>query len=345
MIGDLRVSFRQVPAISSGQYYLRLSASVNGTRFRITLKDQVFSDTQTNESSCYNIKNTPSVKKKMDAISSTLFRLYKEAKLHGKRITAQELKKQFISHSYSSTLYEVICRSHHNALLQIGKSITYAQYKFQLKAVQMIPRFCHITYGIPDISITALPDNFPTQLHDFLSLNSIEGEDQVHLILSILQNEHKKFNILLPDSMLKLLVEHKQHPQLTPEDLYKLSNVSLTHSHEIVRDAFILSCHTGLNYAEIIQLSGNNIRTVSDQSLWLFTAARKYPLLSLPERLQSILKNKSNKEFLFRLPSIQYTNISLRIIAMKSKINTNITFKLAKKFYTIGKVRSSGYKS
>lgn len=345
MIGDLRVSFIQVPAISNGQYYLRLSASVNGTRFRIILKDQVFSDTQTNEPACYNIENTPSVKKKMDAISSTLFRLYKEAKLQGIRITAQELKKQFISHSYPSTLYEVICRSHHDTLLQIGKSITYAQYKFQQKAVQMIPQFCQMTYGIPDISITALPDNFPTQLHEFLSLYSIEGKDQVHLILSILQNEHKKFNILLPDSMLKLLVEHKQHPLLTPEDLYNLSNVSLTHSHEVVRDAFVLSCHTGLNYAEINRLSGNNIRTVSDQSLWLFTATRQYPLLSLPDRLQSILKSKSDNELLFKLPSIQYANISLRIVAMKSKIRINITFKLAKKIYAIRKAKSSSYMS
>lgn len=91
-----------------------------------------------------------------------------------------------------------------------------------------------------------------------------------------------------------------------------------------------------------------HIRTVSDQSLWLFTDIRQYPLLSLPGRLQSILKSKSNDEFLFRLPSIQYANISyisLHIIAIKSKIKTNITFKLAKKFYTVGKVSSSSYKS
>lgn len=337
MIGDLRISFKTVPAIGNKQYSLRLLVSVNGTRFCMTLKDQELSHSLKNEPSYYMRENTPSVKKKMDAISAILFRLYKEALLHGKHITAQELKKQFVSPSYSPTLYEIICHSHHNTLLLIGKSITYEQYKFQQKTIQMMSQFCQMTYGIPDISISALPDSFPTQLYDYLSQHSTEREDiikeRTHLILTYLQNEHKRSNIFLPASILKILVEHKPAPKLTSEDLTRLSNVSLTHSHEVIRDAFIFSCRTGLNYAGIIRLSGKNLKTVSDQSLWLFTVSGQYPLSSLPDCLLSILKSKKNNEPLFRLPSIQYVNTSLRTIAMKSGVQTDITFKLARKYY------------
>lgn len=73
MIGDLRISFKTVPATANKHSYVRMVASINGTRFRMALKQIVFSDSQ----------------EELATVSSTLFRIYKEAQLEGKHITAQ----------------------------------------------------------------------------------------------------------------------------------------------------------------------------------------------------------------------------------------------------------------
>lgn len=72
MNGDLRVSFKPVPATN----YARMTVSVNGTRFRMTLKHIIPSGFQ----------------EELMSLSSTLFRIYKESLLQHKPITAKELK-------------------------------------------------------------------------------------------------------------------------------------------------------------------------------------------------------------------------------------------------------------
>ena len=137
MNGDLRVSFKSVPATKDRHSgYVRMTASVNGTRFRLAI---------------------PSGSQEKLSLSSTLFRIYKEALLHNKPITAKELKKQFMA-APPSLLYDTIHRSSTSNLLSIGKTISFEQYQFQLKTIKSIPIFCQLTYGIPEISILALPD-------------------------------------------------------------------------------------------------------------------------------------------------------------------------------------------
>lgn len=155
MNGDLRVSFKPVPATKDRHSgYVRMTASVNGTRFRMAIP--------------------PDSKEKL-SLSSTLFRIYKEALLQNKLITAQELKKQFMA-APPSLLYDTIHRSSTSNLLSIGKTISFEQYQFQLKTIKSIPIFCQLTYGTPEISILALPDTFLDQLEEFFSNHSTEKQ-------------------------------------------------------------------------------------------------------------------------------------------------------------------------
>lgn len=89
MIGDLRVSYKTVLAVTNRHNsYVQMIASVNGTRFRMALKHI-----------------DPSSQKELASVSFTLFRIYKEALLHNNQITAQALKKQYLS-SPPALLYE-----------------------------------------------------------------------------------------------------------------------------------------------------------------------------------------------------------------------------------------------
>lgn len=316
MNGDLRVSFKSVPATKDRHSgYVRMTASVNGTRFRMTI---------------------PSGSQEKLSLSSTLFRIYKEALLQNKLITAQELKKQFMA-APPSLLYDTIHRSNASDLLNIGKTISYEQYQFQLRTIKSIPIFCQLTYGIPEISISALPDTFLDQLEEFFSNHSTEkhrSREQVQLIRTILLKEHRKGKIRLSEPLKQQLTLHNTSEELTPKDVLRLQETHLPYHYAAIRDIFLFSCYTGLNYASIRQLTCRQLRTMSDGSLWLFLKDKQIPLPDLSRKISNKLSKISNSQLLFnKIPTIQYINQVLHIIALKSKICTNITFKLASKYY------------
>lgn len=228
MNGDLRVSFKPVPATN----YVRMTVSVNGTRFRMTLKHIIPSDFQ----------------EELISLSSTLFRIYKESLLQHKPITAKELKKQLTA-STPSLLYKTIYRSCTSHFLSIGKTISLEQYQFQLKTIKSIPIFCQLTYGIPEISILALPDTFLDQLEAFFANHSTEkhrSREQVQLIRTILLKEYRKGNIKLSDPLNQQLTLHNILEELTPEDVFYLQEVHLPCHYAAIRDIFIFSCFTVL---------------------------------------------------------------------------------------------------
>ena len=307
MNGDLRVSFKPVPATN----YARMTVSVNGTRFRMTLKHIIPSGFQ----------------EELMSLSSTLFRIYKESLLQHKPITAKELKKQFTT-STPSLLYDTIYRSCTSHFLSIGKTISFEQYQFQLKTIKSIPIFCQLTYGIPEISILALPDTFLDQLEAFFANHSTEkhrSREQVLLIRTILLIEYRKGNIKLSDPLNQQLTLHNISEELTPEDVFYLQEVHLPCHYAAIRDIFIFSCFTGLNYASIKQLTCRQLRTMSDGSLWLFLKEKQ---------ISNKISKISNDQLLFnKIPTIQLINRVLHIIALKSNICKTITFKSAGKYY------------
>ena len=316
MNGDLRVSFKPVPATN----YVRMTVSVNGTRFRMTLKHIIPSDFQ----------------EELISLSSTLFRIYKESLLQHKPITAKELKKQLTA-STPSLLYKTIYRSCTSHFLSIGKTISLEQYQFQLKTIKSIPIFCQLTYGIPEISILALPDTFLDQLEAFFANHSTEkhrSREQVQLIRTILLKEYRKGNIKLSDPLNQQLTLHNILEELTPEDVFYLQEVHLPCHYAAIRDIFIFSCFTGLNYASIKQLTCRQLRTMSDGSLWLFLKEEQIPIPDLSKQISNKISKISNDQLLFnKIPTIQLINRVLHIIALKSNIYKTITFKSAGKYY------------
>ena len=240
-----------------------------------------------------------------------------------KPITAKELKKQLTA-STPSLLYKTIYRSCTSHFLSIGKTISLEQYQFQLKTIKSIPIFCQLTYGIPEISILALPDTFLDQLEAFFANHSTEkhrSREQVQLIRTILLKEYRKGNIKLSDPLNQQLTLHNILEELTPEDVFYLQEVHLPCHYAAIRDIFIFSCFTGLNYASIKQLTCRQLRTMSDGSLWLFLKEEQIPLPDLSKQISNKISKISNDQLLFnKIPTIQLINRVLHIIALKSNI-------------------------
>lgn len=106
----------------------------------------------------------------------------------------------------------------------------------------------------------------------------------------------------------------------------------------IIRDAFILSCYTGLAYIDIKQLRKQDIVKGVDGKDWIFinrgktNVLSKVPIMSIAEE---IIDKYQKKEYckknglIILVPTNQKVNAYLKEIADLANIKKNLTFHFA----------------
>lgn len=155
-----------------------------------------------------------------------------------------------------------------------------------------------------------------------------------------------------PFSKYKLHFDKVERGHLTKEELKVLSNKNFKIERlQSVLDMFLFSCHTGLAYIDIFNLTRENIAKGIDGRDWLMTNRQKtnttvrVPLL--PEAVQLIKKYKDHpvalaKGTLFPVISNQRMNGYLKEIAEICGINKNFTFHLARHTFATTVTLSNG---
>ena len=107
-----------------------------------------------------------------------------------------------------------------------------------------------------------------------------------------------------------------------------------------VRDIFLFSCFTGLNYQDIKRLKKKNVVTAMDGTHWLVVCA---PMTNQPLNIplsvnayQIIDKYKNlEAEVLLPMPSIQKVNAYLKEIATECMLNRKLSFQSARNTFII----------
>ena len=120
---------------------------------------------------------------------------------------------------------------------------------------------------------------------------------------------------------------------------------------ERVRDCFLFSCHTGLSYIDVRELTRDHIRRGVDGRDWIFTKREKTgetvrrPILP---KARSILDRyvaealSVGKETIMPLPSNQKTNAYLKQLAHDCCIKKNVTFHVARHTFATTVMLSNG---
>lgn len=107
-----------------------------------------------------------------------------------------------------------------------------------------------------------------------------------------------------------------------------------------VRDVFLFSCFTGLNYQDIKKLKGKNIITAMDGSHWLvlYVPMTSQPLnIPLSTNARQIIDKYKEIETdgLLPLPSIQKLNAYLKEVATECMLNRKLSFQSARNTFII----------
>lgn len=102
-----------------------------------------------------------------------------------------------------------------------------------------------------------------------------------------------------------------------------------------VRDIFLFSCFTGLNYQDIKKLKGKNIITAMDGSHWLVlyipmtSQSLNIPLSTNARQIIDKYKEVETDKLL-PLPSIQKLNAYLKEVATECMLNRKLSFQSAR---------------
>lgn len=278
----------------------------------------------------------------LDDISYLLYESYLSLMHSATELTPQAVRQQYrgghICVDGIIALFEK-----HNSEFEQMVGVTRSRstlYKYRY-VCSHLGQFISEQYGVGDLPIHKIDRGFIIDFHRWLAdvigccTNTIKIYMTAlkHIILRAISNGIISKNPFVGYAM-RTEVSHRSF--LVKEELQSLMQYHPKNQTEsIVLDAFLLSCFTGLAYADILRLRMNNIIELGDRR-YIATSRTKtkvaveVPLLNLPEKIIMRYNRDDPFEPIFSLPSNGHCNNILRHITNEIGIDKRITFHSAR---------------
>lgn len=343
--------FRKKKLNKDGKAALLMRLTINGRRWDSTLKvgvDPKEWDQQkekaTGGDSVSNLVN--------ETIESTKYRIHK-IKLgledEGKTITLEGVRDKYLEKDKNQKKIIVLFQKHNEECeRKVGVQITNATYGRYKTCLNHAKEFIKKEYKAEDLPLTEINRIFYDKFEFFLKK---EKKCAHNTTIKYIRNFNKIVRIAVEKGWLNrspykdmgYRLEEIDKPYLTSEELKSIINKEITIRRlDIVRDIFVLCCHTGLAFSDIKELSQENIQIGIDKNWWIIKKRKKtnivskIPLLDIPAGIIEKYKNFpriSSTETLLPVPSNQKMNAYLKEIADISGINKTLTTHTARRTF------------
>lgn len=158
-------------------------------------------------------------------------------------------------------------------------------------------------------------------------LRTIVNESINHGLIKIDDYPFRKF---------KIKQEKGHFEWLTPNELKKIENFKTTGKYELIRDAFLFCCYTGLRYSDFVRLRPEWLEKINGKP-WLHLFTKKtdteirLPLSLLFEgKAFNIISKYTDITYLVRIPGNHDANVMLSEVVKAAKINKRVTWHTAR---------------
>lgn len=221
---------------------------------------------------------------------------------------------------------------------QIGVTRSEGTFKTYKAVCKQIECFLHSHYGMEDIPLRQLELSFIEKFDSFLRIEqgftayTISGYT---IILRKIVRRAISQGILHKNPFAAYIPEQppRKRRHMTREELEKFMNISMAYKHLCrTRDMFIFSTFTGLSYADMCNLSEENIRKDRSGSFWIDIDRQKtgircnIPLLDIPLQIMEKYKPERKGGKLFNMQSSSCIQVNLNKIAKFCGIEKRITY-------------------
>lgn len=341
--------------------YARIT--VNGRRTEISLKSKVSINNWDEAKGRAKGKRQEIVKlnSHMEQVRSLIFDCYQELIQQNKPVSVDTVKAKYLGEDIEEAMTLLKMIKYHKQVA-IGK-LAPGTMKNYYTTENYLKKFVKHQYNKSDISLDELNYRFILDFENFLiNYESVDHHKSLNNngVMKHMERLRKILNMAVmmdllekdPFSKYKLHFEKVERGHLTKEELKVLSKKNFKIERlQSVLDMFLFSCHTGLAYIDIFNLTQENIAKGIDGQDWLMTNRQKtnttvrVPLL--PEAVQLIKKYKDHpvavaKGTLFPVVSNQRMNGYLKEIAEICGIDKNFTFHLARHTFATTVTLSNG---
>ena len=341
--------------------YARIT--VNGRRTEISLKSKVSINNWDEAKGRAKGKRQEIVKlnSHMEQVRSLIFDCYQELIQQNKPVSVDAVKAKYLGEDIEEAMTLLKMIEYHKQVA-IGK-LAPGTMKNYYTTENYLKKFVKHQYNKSDISLDELNYRFILDFENFLiNYESVDHHKALNNngVMKHMERLRKIVNMAVmmdllekdPFSKYKLHFDKVERGHLTKEELKVLSKKNFKIERlQSVLDMFLFSCHTGLAYIDIFNLTQENIVKGIDGRDWLMTNRQKtnttvrVPLL--PEAVQLVKKYKDHpvavaKGTLFPVVSNQRMNGYLKEIAEICGINKNFTFHLARHTFATTVTLSNG---
>jgi len=211
-------------------------------------------------------------------------------------------KKQFITAGAVKNTYMGLDEKHHNLLavfqqhnqdMQHDKEIAFGTFKNYITTYKFLKEFLKTNQKKDDIYLNQLTYKFITDFEHFLKTQKTydkNGETKPKRIcnqngaMKHMERFRKVINLAIrnewitkdPFAKYKLTFKRTNREFLSPEKLQKLESARFKNkTMGTVRDIFVFSCYTGLSYADVANLTPDNVSIGIDGEKWIHTYREK----------------------------------------------------------------------
>ncbi|MGM1054548.1 MAG: site-specific integrase [Bacteroidota bacterium] len=284
----------------------------------------------------------------LDQEHSRLFQCYQELKIEGKVLSPESIKSRYFGDLGPLVSLEDLFKYHNENFFS---KLKYNTSRLYITSQNYIRKFLKKEYKRSDFYLKELDYSFIIKFENFLRSvrpRHYQKSIQHNAVMKHIQRLRKMVTLAFhmewidrdPFVKFKPNLIQKERGFLTTEELGTIENIEIDSQRlKRVRDLFIFSCYTGISYGDLMLLTPQNLIIGIDKKIWIITKREKngnqvkVPLLTKAISLIEEYKNEESciiKNSLLPLISNQKVNSYLKEIAVKCKIQKNLTFHLAR---------------
>lgn len=267
---------------------------------------------------------------------------YAEMRQHRFAVSPREVRERFFgSAGPSEGVLHLVRR--HNA--EFERSVGVSRSRSTFYKYVSIER--HLAYFLPcyvdetDIPLERLDQAFLSAFHGYLVRGAGHRKNTVWVYLSALKHIlrwGRKQGAVFDDPFEDYRVQNEfvRRQFLTEEELLRLMSLEgLSPSMQLVRDAFLFSCFTGLSFIDLKTLTPNEV-VAFNGDWWIETTRHKtgsevqVRLLDVARAILEKYRTEERERPIFPLPSNSWCNRCLRQLMQLAHIDKRVTFHVAR---------------
>lgn len=236
----------------------------------------------------------------------------------------------------------------------VGINKVHSTYRMYLVAYNHLKDFILFKYGVGDMAFGQIDYAFVEAYDYYLKIDkgmtprTVEGN-----VLPFRRVVRRALNkgVIRQDPFFNY-VPTRVRPKrrwLSNEEIERIMKTPIANrSRNFVRDMFILSCFTGLSYADVRNLRESNISKMEDGSKWIIINRQKtgtpsyIPLLDIPMRIIEKYKGTGKDGKLFNLMNSPEVNLYLKDIAKAAGIDKRLSYHCGRHSFSTSVCLSQG---